>query len=273
MSESEHQPIMKQPTRKQLREAISQKGIAPILRIPKNSLTAKQRKFAEGIVLEGMNKTEAYREAYDHKGKANTASVEAWKLTKNPKVANTIEALERAKELSAYHSSESLRSLVISTLTEVATSETTKDATRVAAVKVLGTVVGVDAFRETKRIEHIQDSSEIKQQIMAQLKTLMLSTDDAEIVDADSLLAELSPVESDYENSQDDNPTLSGGGHFDNGTPLDSMHSNPHERSPQFSDPDNFASSPIPQQTSEHPPSSSENDKVGGYISGEKDRL
>ena len=118
--------------------------------------------------------------------------MEAWKLRQNPKVAQTIEALERAKELAAWQSAESLRSLVISTLTEIATDEHTKAATRVSAVKVLGTVVGVDAFRETKRIEHVQDSGEIKAQIMDQLRTLMLGSQDAVDVDADSLLAELS---------------------------------------------------------------------------------
>ncbi len=257
---------MKTPSRKQLKEAIQTKGIAPVLRIPKNSLTAKQRKFAEAIVLDEMNSTAAYREAYDHKGKPQTASVEAWKLKQNPKVANTIEALERAKELAAYHTSETLRSLVISTLAEVATSETAKDATRVAAVKVLGTVVGVDAFRETKRVEHIQNSDAIREQILVQLKSMMLSSDDAQDVDADSLLAELAPEEPARESAQGEDPTLPGDALFATGTPLDPLHTIPHEPSQEFSDPESIDPHP-----SEDPPSSLETQTPGGDIFGEND--
>ena len=249
---------MRKPTRSELKAQIQDKGLIPAMRIGKTGLTKKQQKFAEALVLEGMNKTEAYREAYDHKGKANTASVEAWKLAKNPKVANTIEALERAKELAAWHSAEALRSLVISTLTEIATNEQTKDATRVQAVKALGTVVGVDAFRETKRVEHVKDSGEIKEQIMQQLKTLMLGTKDAQEVDADSLLEELA--------SGDTHPT---------GTPPNAewdsgahVHTNQHEPSQDFSDPGNADPDP-----SEDPPLSEETQTPRGDIFGENSEV
>jgi phage terminase small subunit len=259
---------MKTPSRKALKEAITQKGIAPVLRIPKNSLTAKQRKFAEHLVLDEMTASDAYRSAYNTKGKPSTVNPEASRMMTSPKIAATIEAMERAKELASYHSSETLRSLVISTLTEVATSETAKDATRVAAVKVLGTVVGVDAFRETKRVEHVQNSGELRDQIMAQLKTMMLSSDDAVDVDADSLLAELAPIESDNQNGQADSPTLPGDALFATGTPLDPLHTIPHKPSQEFSDPE--SSDPHP---SEDPPSSLETQTPGGYISGENDEV
>lgn len=259
---------MDKPSRKALREAIQSKGIAPVLRIPKNSLTAKQRRFAEAIVLDEMTASDAYRAAYDTKGKPSTVNPEASRMMTSPKIAATIEALERAKELAAYHSSETLRSLVISTLTEVATNETAKDATRVAAVKVLGTVVGVDAFRETKRIEHVQDSGEIKAQILDQLKTLMLGTVDAETVEVDSLLAELDPIESANENGQDDSPTLPGDATFATGTPVDPLHTIPLKRSQEISDPGNLDFNP-----SEHPPSPPETHTPGGDIFGENDEV
>lgn len=232
---SEDQHIMDKPTRKALKEAISQKGIAPVLRIPKNSLTPKQRKFAEAIVLDEMTASDAYRAAYDTQAKANTVNVNASKLTKNAKVATMIEALERAKELAAWHSAESLRSLVISTLTEVATDPSAKASTRVSAVKVLGTVVGVDAFRETKRIEHIKDSGELREQIMQQLKTMMLGTDDAQDVDADSLLAEI---------AGDADPTLSPPPQTEKGTPPSHIHTIPHEQSQGETTPLSEESSP-----------------------------
>ncbi len=240
--QSEHQHKMKTPTRKALRETLQGKGLEASLRIGKTGLTPKQRKFAEAVVLEGMNNREAYRTAYDHAGKPETASVEAWKLRQNPKVAQTIEALERAKELSAWQSAESLRALVISTLTEIATDEHTKAATRVSAVKVLGTVVGVDAFRETKRIEHIQDSGEIKAQIMDQLKTLMLGSQDAQDVDADSLLAELAG-----DDAAGDEPHPGGDTPNQEWDSDPHMHTIPHEPTPEFKE-----TPPLSEQSQTH---------------------
>ena len=218
---------MKTPTRKALRETLQGKGLEASLRIGKTGLTHKQRKFAEAVVLEGMNASDAYRSAYNTKGNPATVNPAASRLLDNGKVAATVAALERAKELSAWQSAEALRSLVISTLTEIATDEHTKAATRVSAVKVLGTVVGVDAFRETKRIEHIQDSGEIKAQIMDQLKTLMLGSQDAQDVDADSLLAELAG----------DEPHLGGDTPNQEWDSDPHMHTIPHEPTPEFTEP------------------------------------
>ena len=50
-------------------------------------------------------------------------------------------------------------------------------------MKTLGVISGVDMFRETKRIETVKDSDDIKAQIMQQLKTMMLGSGDAVEVD------------------------------------------------------------------------------------------
>ena len=245
---------MRKPTRSELKQAIEGKGIVSAMRIGKTGLTKKQQRFAEGVVLDGLTASDAYRQAYDTQAKPNTVNVNAHKLTRNAKVANTIEAMERAKELAAWHSAESLRSLVISTLTEVATSETAKDATRVAAVKVLGTVVGVDAFRETKRIEHVQNSDEIRERILGQLKTLMLASDDAQEVDADSLLDELTGAEPHPEGTPP-NAERDSDAH---------VHTIPLKQSPENSD---------LSQSTEHPPSSLGTQTPGGDIFGENDEV
>jgi len=214
---------MKTITRKQARETIESKGLVSAIGIGKTGLTAKQRKFAEKIVLDGLNASDAYRAAYDTSAKANTINVNASKLAHNTKVASTIEALERAKEAAALHSIESLKALVISTLTDIATNSD-KDSVRVQAVKTLGTVVGVDMFRETKRIETVKDSDEIKSQIMQQLKTIMLGNDDAQDVDASDLLSELTAAD----------PTTTPPPETDCGTPPSHEHTIPHEPSPDF---------------------------------------
>ncbi len=229
------------------------------MRIGKTGLTKKQQKFTEALVLDGLTASDAYRKAYDTQAKPNTVNVNAHKLTKNAKVANTIEALERAKELAAWQSAEALRSLVISTLTEIATSETAKDATRVQAVKALGTVVGVDAFRETKRVEHVRDSGEIREQILGQLKSMMLASDDAQEVDAESLLAEISGDADTYPAGTPPNPERDSDA---------DVHTIPHKPSPHFSDPESSDSDPT-----EHPPSSLETQTPRGDIFGENDEV
>ena len=212
--------------------------------IGKTGLTAKQRKFAEKIVLDGLNASDAYRAAYDTSAKANTINVNASKLSHNTKVASTIEALERAKEAAALHSIESLKALVISTLTDIATNSD-KDSVRVQAVKTLGTVVGVDMFRETKRIETVKDSDEIKSQIMQQLKTIMLSNDDAQDVDASDLLAELT-------NQADSDPTVPPPPESENGTPPACEHTIPLEQSQDLLEPI-LSSEPTPMPLEKSP--------------------
>lgn len=223
---------MKTITRKQARETIESKGLVSAIGIGKTGLTAKQRKFAEKIVLDGLNASDAYRASYNTKGNPVTVNPHASRLRANDKVQATIEALERAKEASALHSIESLKALVISTLTDIATNSD-KDAVRVQAVKTLGTVVGVDMFRETKRIETVKDSDEIKTQIMQQLKTMMLGNDDSVTVDATDLLAELAGSD----NSESADPTHAPPPETSNGTPALDIHTIPLEQSEELLDP------------------------------------
>jgi hypothetical protein len=265
---------MKPITRKQAKESIESRGLEASLRIGKSGLTAKQRKFAEGIVLEGLTGADSYRQAYNAKGKPKTVGNHASALKQHDGIKREMELLEVHKQAVASHSAESLRALCVSTLVDVACNSD-RDAVRVAAVRVLGSVVGVDAYRETKRIESVKPSDDIKAQIMAQLKTMMLGNDDAVTVDATDLLAELvgddstktrvEPSESgddcDSDNADRTHPVPPD---FDFGTPASTLHTIPHEQSHNFS---NQSGSPIPLPST---PLSFENDDGGGDIFLEK---
>jgi hypothetical protein len=226
---------MKTISRKQARETIETiqaKGLASAIGIRQSKASRKQIAFAEKVVLSGMNASEAYRASYNTKGKPNTVNCEASKLMKNPKVANTIDHLERAKLQAASYSIESIKALAVSTLIDIATNSD-KDAVKVQAVRSLGQIAGVDLFRETKRIETVKDSDEIKTQIMQQLKTMMLGNDDAVTVDATDLLAELAGSD----NSESDEPTHAPPPETENGTPALDIHTIPHEPPKGFFDP------------------------------------
>jgi len=195
------------------------------MRVPKGTLTAKQKKFAEQVAL-GATGADAYRHAYNAKGKPKTVGNHASNLKQHEGIRLEIERIERANELAALHSATGLRSIVISTLAEIATNPEEKAATRVQAVRSIGQLVGVDAFRETKRVEHVKDSGELRAQILEQLKTMMLGTADAVDVDANSLLAELSEPEP-HGAGTPPNAEWDSDAH---------VHSNPHEQSPEISD-------------------------------------
>jgi hypothetical protein len=243
---------MKTPSRKQLRETIRGRDIGAVLNIPRGSLTAKQKRFAEALVLEGKTGADAYRSAYNTKARPKTVGDNASRLKADIRIQAEIAALERAKQVSALHSAEALRSLVISTLTSAIIDPDTKPATRIQAAKVLGQVTEVAAFTERKEITHVQDSGAIRSQILDQLKSMMLSTHDAQDVDATELLAELS----------EDGPH---GGGIPPNAERDSgadVHSNPLEQIPPES---------VSPESSEHPPSSSETQTPRGDIFGEND--
>jgi hypothetical protein len=219
---------MKTISRKALRESINtieNKGLASAIGIRQSKASRKQIAFAEKVVLSGMNASEAYRASYNTKGKPNTVNCEASKLMKNPKVTSTIDHLERAKLQAASYSIESIKALAVSTLIDIATNSD-KDAVKVQAVRSLGQIAGVDLFRETKRIESVRDSSDIREQILGQLKSMMLGSGDAVEVDANDLLSELTAAD----------PTHAPPPETVDGTPVDSIHTIPHEQSDEFTE-------------------------------------
>jgi hypothetical protein len=176
--------------RKDIRKTLGEMPIEQVLMVGKSELTGKQREFCKQVAL-GSTGAAAYRSAYKSKGKPRTQSNEASKLKMNPLISTTIDAMVLSNEAMKYADASSLRNLVIHSLVQVLIDPDAKHATKVASAKVLGTVTEVAAFTERKEISHVQNSDAIKTQIMNQLKTMMLSTDDATTVDATDLLAEL----------------------------------------------------------------------------------
>jgi hypothetical protein len=259
--------------RKDIRQALSEIPIEQVLMVGKSELTGKQREFCKQVAL-GNTGAAAYRSAYKSKGKPNTQASEASKLKASPLISTTINAMMLANEAAKYADASSLRNLVIQSLVQVLIDPEAKHATKVASAKVLGTVTEVAAFTERKEINHVQHSDAIKDQIMAQLKTMMLDTSDAVTVDATDLLAELvrddaktrdnASDQADSYISDNAEPTVPPPPDSDFGTPTSTQHTIPLKQSHNFS---NESGSPIPQETT---PLSFENEDGGGDIFLEK---
>lgn len=178
-------------TRKQIKEGLDQIPIEQILGGESKQLTAKQRRFARGVA-EGKTKAQAYRDAYKADPAPYTITSHPYELARDPRIAREIDAYRVAIEGAKYRTPAALRELVIQSLVETLINPEVKEATRVQAAKVLGTVTEVAAFTERKEVRTISSSADAKAQIMDRLRDLVQDTAiDAADLSADSLLAEL----------------------------------------------------------------------------------
>lgn len=135
----------------------------------KRKLTHKQKQFAKGLV-EGLNQTEAYVQAYNNKGKRKTMSDNASRLAKDSRIQAEVDALERAKQFSELYSSAQLRTLVISQLTKEAVDPKSKASERIQALGKLGQVAELGVFVARTETKIIKDSESAKHELMEQLK-------------------------------------------------------------------------------------------------------
>jgi hypothetical protein len=189
---------MKKLSRKAIEEGLDTIPISEILGVSgkDKGLTHKQQTFARELA-KGTTKAEAYRRAYKAKPAPSTIIGEPYRLAADPRISAEVEAYKVAIESAKHRTPEALRQLVIKTLVDVAISPDSKDAVKVQAVKVLGTVVEVGAFLERREVINTSSSKQAKEELLQQIRTLMRGDAvDAIEVDADSLLAELAEVES-----------------------------------------------------------------------------
>ena len=178
-------------SRKALEKGLNEVPISHILGADvSRKLTAKQRNFAHEIA-KGATKADAYRSAYNVTSEASVRN-DPYRIAADPRIRREIEAYELALESAKLRSPAALRSLVIQTLTQVLIDPDTKPAVRINAAKVLGTVTEVAAFTERKEVRTISSSEDARARVMSELRGLLTSSaSDATIIEADSLLQEL----------------------------------------------------------------------------------
>jgi hypothetical protein len=178
-------------TRKQIREQIANTPIEEILHIPVRSLTTKQKSYCKKVA-EGKPFNQAYREAYQSKGKPKTIGVEVNHMNKNPRINLEIEAQRRAIEFEKSYSARQLKSIVISQLTQEALNPASKASERISALKALGNVAELGVFVERKEVRTIRDSTSAKADLLAKLQSAI--KDQKRTIDSDAmgLLEEIS---------------------------------------------------------------------------------
>jgi hypothetical protein len=180
-------------TRAQIRESLDTVPLDSLFSpAVSRELTGKQKKFCLEVA-KGQTKADAYRKAYNVKSK-NTLQREPYQLTRDQRITNEIEAMQRAIKAQEYQTPAALRALVIQSLVGVITDPESKPGQITAAAKVLGTVTEVAAFTERKEVRTITSSETARAMVMDQLRAIVKgSATDATVIDreAESLLAEL----------------------------------------------------------------------------------
>jgi len=183
---------MKTLTRKQIKEGLEQVPMADILGVSHKVITPKMQSFAQEVA-KGSTKADAYRKAYKPNASKHTLASKPYELAKDVRIQAEIEAYRLAIEASKHRTPVALRELVIQSLVQVLIDPKAKQATKVQASKVLGTVTEVSAFTERREVRTISSSADTKAQIMAQLREMLNGrAEDATIIEADTLLRELS---------------------------------------------------------------------------------
>jgi hypothetical protein len=192
---------MRKLSRKAIEEGLDTIPMSEILGVSSKDkgLTPKMQSFARELA-KGTSKAEAYRKSYNRNPAPSTIVNTPYKLAADPRIQHEVEAYKLAIESAKHRTPEALRQLVIKTLVDVAISPTAKEAVKVQAVKVLGTVVEVGAFLERREVINTTNSQQAKAELLNQIRTLMKGEAvDAIEVDADSLLAELAPEPAEVE--------------------------------------------------------------------------
>jgi len=182
-------------TRKEIKEGLEQIPVEKLLlgsAAHGIGLTKKQKAFATEVVKSG-NKTKAYKAAYNHTGKPQTASRNAQTLANDTKVATYIAALEAAEQARAYLIPARLRDLAIHKITEKALDPTVPPAQQLKALELLGKITEVSLFTHRTETVHLTSSADIKEQLIKSLRLAMSGNNvtDVEAKPVDDLLAEL----------------------------------------------------------------------------------
>ena len=106
-------------------------------------LTAKQARFAD-LIAGGLNQTEAYRRSYNAQHmNSNSIKVEAYRLSKNPKIIAEVDRIRRAHPRIKRRVPDLSKDWIKMKLMDLATSPYSSTVTQGNALKVLSKIKGL----------------------------------------------------------------------------------------------------------------------------------
>ena len=221
-------------TRAQIRQGLDTIPVETLLssgqgKTPK--LTTKQRDFARAVAM-GKTKAQAYRDAYKVDATPATIHTAPYEVAANPAVAREVEAYKLALEAEKHRTPSQLKALLVQQLVQHSLDQEFPPASRVACLKLLGSLYDVGAFVERKEITTINRSGDIRARLLSRLQTITVDAD----VRADDALDLLAEIRNGRESPDDGAPAtptegapadtaVAGGGYGSHTIPLNQSQS------------------------------------------------
>lgn len=179
-------------TRAQIRQGLNTIPIETLLsagtgKTPK--LTTKQRNFAHAVAL-GQTKAAAYRGAYKANPAPSTIVCAPYVLAKDARIQQEVEAYKLAIEAEKHRTPNQLKALLVQQLVQHSLDVDFPPASRVACLKLLGSLYDVGAFIERKEVTTINRSEDIRTRLLSRLQSITVDAD-VKVDDALDLLAEI----------------------------------------------------------------------------------
>jgi hypothetical protein len=196
-------------TRAQIREGLDTIPIETLLSSgegKKPSITPKMRKFAESVAM-GTSKAKAYRDSYKADAAPSTILTAPYKLAADARVKREIEAYKLAIEAEKHRTPAQLKALLVQQLVQHSLDDDFPPASRVACLKLLGSLFEVGAFVERKEITTVNRSEDIRTRLLSRLQTITVDAD-VKVDDALDLLAEIRTAKADSKLVAVDNDVL-----------------------------------------------------------------
>ena len=179
-------------SRAQIREGLDTIPVETLLssgqgKTPK--LTTKQRNFAHAVAM-GQTKAAAYRGAYKKDAAPSTIVCAPYVLAKDARIQQEVEAYKLAIEAEKHRTPSQLKALLVQQLVQHSLDKDFPPASRVACLKLLGSLFEVGAFVERKEIAHVHRSEDIRTRLLSRLQSITVDVD-VKADDALDLLAEI----------------------------------------------------------------------------------
>lgn len=158
-------------------------------------LTAKQEAYAMAR-FKGATQMEAYCAAYDVSGSSKeTISRNALDADKHPGIVARVQQLTAERDKVSNLSVDLSREFVLNGIMRIALMGQ-KETTQLRAYELLGKTAGIDLFRETTRVEHVNRTPEdVERELKARLGEMMKTIEgSARAAEPDSPADKLKPA-------------------------------------------------------------------------------